>query len=795
MRLRSNVLLAAELALVALTIAATISLERLFTDTLFLRDLLLLIIGSHVVAAICRRAGLSMVWATLISAVALVVLATAVFYPDNSTLVFPTGDTLRVLGDDLREAWRVFGEDAAPVPPLRGFLVTTSVLIWYGVFLADWAAFRLRSPLEAAAPATAVFVFASLMGVARNEVAHGALFAGGLLALFLTMRAERQVREEVWVAGGAGAGIRSTLQVGAAAGITAVVLAALIAPQLPGATAQPLVDITDLTDGTESRSVLSPLVEVSASLVNQRDVELFSVRVDRDRQDYWRMMALTEFEDEIWRRSSNFDEARGPVDSDIDATVPTTATVQQITIAALGNIYLPAAYEVSEILDNGGVGLEYEVATGALVVERGLDEIPRGLTYTIESQVPDYSPGDLPADASDGLSSGFVEEHTQLPAPCAAGESTLENGCWPTEVSELAAEIVDGTTTDYQRARALQSFFLDRTRFTYDLDVALTHDITSMTEFLDIGRGYCEQFASTFAAMARSLGIPSRVAVGFTWGEWSDARNEYVVSGKHAHAWPEVYFSGVGWVIFDPTPGRSRGLDGDITGVDRAVQTGPQDDPDFVDDTPTTTAEPTATDADSEDFGLPPRQSSTTLAPANAAGGGPGPAGPGDGGGSFLMILSGALLGAVALGGCVPAVQYLRRRRRLASVAADPVGRGEIAWDDAIGALRLLGVTASPGQTPHEFASTAESKRREIGPIRLLADQVTTLRYSEGDDAVAHAVAAQESANEIVARCRRQVGRARLLGQTLDPRTLLLPAPPPLALRQMGGWSVEPSIS
>jgi transglutaminase-like putative cysteine protease len=782
MRLRRNVLLTAEFALLALTIIASISLERLFTDTSFLRELLILAIGSHAVAAVCRRAQLSMVWATVTSGLALVVLATAVFYPDNSALVFPNSETLRLLGDDLRDAWRVFGEDAAPVPPLRGFLVTTSVLTWYGVFLADWAAFRLRSPLEAVAPATSLFVFASLMGVDRNEIAHGAFFAAGLLAVLLAMRAERQVREEVWVADGAAAGVRSTLQIGGAAGVIAVILAAVVAPQVPGATAQPLVDITSLNDGPETRSVLSPLVEVSASLVNQRDVELFSVRVDRDQQDYWRMMALTKFEDEIWRRSSNFDEARGPVDSDIDASVPTTPMVQEFTITGLGNIYLPAAYEVSEVIDDGGVDLEYEVATGALVVERGLDQIPRDLTYTIESQVPDYSPADLPADATEGLGRGFVEEHTQLPASCGAGESTLDTGCWPTEVSDLAAEIVAGATTDYERVRALQSYFLDPARFTYDIDVALRHDINSMTEFLERGRGYCEQFASTFAAMARSLGIPSRVAVGFTWGEWSPTRNEFVVRGEHAHAWPEVYFAGVGWVIFDPTPGRSRGLDGDITGLDTPQQTGPQDDPDFVDDTPTTTTEPTTPDANRGDFGLPPR-STTTLSPAAVAGGPGRAAPPGDGGGSFPIALTTVLLGIVALVGFVPAVQYLRRRRRIGLVAADPVGRGEVAWDDALGALRLLGVTGSPGQTPHEFASMVEARRREIGPIRLLADEVTALRYSERTDAVAHALAAQDAAAEIVARCRRQVGRARLLGDALDPRTLLEPAPSPLSLR------------
>lgn len=777
MQLRRHLLLAAEFALAALTVVVVISFERLFTDTSFLRDVLVLALGSHVVSAVCRRANLSMLWATPISGIALALLATAVFYPDQSILILPTADTLAAAGDDLREAWQVFGEDAAPVAPLPGFVLTASALLWYGVFLADWAAFRLRSPLESVAPATAVFVFTALMGVDRHQLVHGTVFAAGLLGVFLTQRAERQAREEVWIAGGAAAGVGATLRVGAVAGLTAVAAAALLSPGLPGARDEPLVDITNLDQGPETRSVLSPLVEVSTSLVNQSDTELFTVSVDPSRQDYWRMMALTTFENQIWRRSSNFDEARGPVRSDIDPDVPTALVTQQITITGLGNIYLPAAYEVSEILDDGGVGLEYEVATGALVVERGLDQIPRGLTYTIDSRVPDYSPADLPADATEGLGGGFVAEHTQLPPDCAPGESSLENDCWPTEITAQAEAITAGAATDHERVLALQRFFLDPDRFTYDLDVALDHDIDSMTEFLEEGRGYCEQFASTFAAMARSLGIPARVAVGFTWGEWDEDRQRFVVSGKHAHAWPEVHFAGVGWVVFDPTPGRSRGFDSDITGLDRPQQEGdePVDEP----PSPTTTTAPTEDPNDAAQT-APPRDSTTTRPPALGSPGSDGDAEPTPDGTSPVLVAGLGVLGVVLLTSIVPVTQLVRRRRRANRVAADPLGRGEVAWDEAVGALRLLGVEGAPHQTPHEFATVAERSPRDPGPIRMLADELTALRYSDGEDAVAHALAARAHAAAVVARCRTQVRTARVIGEAMDPRGLFAPPPAPI---------------
>lgn len=67
--------------------------------------------------------------------------------------------------------------------------------------------------------------------------------------------------------------------------------------------------------------------------------------------------------------------------------------------------------------------------------------------------------------------------------------------------------------------------------------------------------------------MARAIGLPARVAVGFTWGDWDEARRTHVVRGEHAHSWPEVYFGGTGWVRFEPTPGRGAPGDAAVTGV------------------------------------------------------------------------------------------------------------------------------------------------------------------------------------------------------------------------------------
>ena len=110
----------------------------------------------------------------------------------------------------------------------------------------------------------------------------------------------------------------------------------------------------------------------------------------------------------------------------------------------------------------------------------------------------------------------------------------------------------------------LQDWF--RSEFQYSLNVPQGHSTSAIEAFLRNRIGYCEQFAGTFAAMARSLGVPARVAVGYTQGlEQPDGSRQ--VLGKNAHAWPEIWFDGLGWVPFEPTPGRGAPGAEEYTGV------------------------------------------------------------------------------------------------------------------------------------------------------------------------------------------------------------------------------------
>ncbi|RMH74920.1 MAG: DUF4129 domain-containing protein [Actinomyces sp.] len=748
---------ATESAIAALVVVLAIGFERLFVDRSYLPEVLVLGLGGLLVALVTRRSGLGPGWSLLVSAVGLVVTTTVLFHPETAALVVPTGATLDAVRADLSEAWAVFGDVDAPAPVVPGFVLVAGSALWIVAALTDWAALRLRSPIESLVPATTLFAFTAVLGVDEARVGHAVAFAIGAAALLLGLRTLRQAHEEVWVAGTAARGVAATLRTGVAAGGVAVLVGALVGPSLPGAGSSALVDLTELDNGPSTRVVVSPLVEVQASLVQQAPFELFSVAVDdpvNDR-DYWRLMALTEFDGHVWRRSSNFDDVRGPVPSTTDPGVGRRLVRQRITTTRLANIYLPVAYELRRVVDDGGIGLEYEAETGSLVVtEADQDRARAGFTYVVESAVPDYDPARLAAISNESVDPGFLAEYTQLPDDL------------PPAIADLAHQITDAYASPYDKALAIQQHFHSDT-FSYSLDVALRHDIADLEDFLFIvQQGYCEQFSSAFATLARAVGLPTRVAVGFTWGDWDPDRGEYVVRGEHAHAWPEVWFDGVGWVRFEPTPGRGAPHDTAVTGLPPAQQgftaTG-------VDAT-TTIAPPTT--ASGGGF-VPPTDGELQLpdVPLDATG----TPGSDTGGGAGVPLRTAGLVLAVAalLVGTAPTLRLLRRRRRRLAAGDDPRRLVEAAWDEALEALRLVDVEHRPTETPLEFAHRVEREvPGDVGPVDELASVATLVRYGPEAAAADAPPRAAEAAAGITERCETRAGRLRVVLDRLDPRRL-----------------------
>jgi transglutaminase-like putative cysteine protease len=126
----------------------------------------------------------------------------------------------------------------------------------------------------------------------------------------------------------------------------------------------------------------------------------------------------------------------------------------------------------------------------------------------------------------------------------------------PSRVSNLAAEVTQGEPTPYDKARKLESYLRG---FEYTLDVELPPLRSDMVDYFlfDLQKGYCDYYATSMAVMARSLGIPARLAIGYVRGTYDQVNDRYIVTEAEAHSWVEIYFPGVGWVPFEPTAGRS----------------------------------------------------------------------------------------------------------------------------------------------------------------------------------------------------------------------------------------------
>ena len=168
-------------------------------------------------------------------------------------------------------------------------------------------------------------------------------------------------------------------------------------------------------------------------------------------------------------------------------------------------------------------------------------QIPEGSAYSVISNVPNASPDQL-RSAGTVYPGEIADTYTQLPP------TGLER------TRELAGRLTEGTTNPYDAVLKMNQYL--KTTYPYDLSIPpQSQDMDAVEYFLfEQKRGYCEQFSSSLAVMARSLGIPARVATGYAPGEYNPFTGYYEVRASDAHAWVEVYFPGYGWSTFDPTP-------------------------------------------------------------------------------------------------------------------------------------------------------------------------------------------------------------------------------------------------
>jgi hypothetical protein len=375
-----------------------------------------------------------------------------------------------------------------------GFLAASGAAIWVLAYLADWAAFRAAATFKALLPSATLFLFAAALGAPGGRVAGAAVYAAAALGFVLVHRTAIQEESATWAAAHRSRGRWSLLGTGAVLSGAAVVAGAIAGPNLPGADADPVVAWRDITKDDPSRVVVSPLVDIQTRLVDQPDVELFSVRSPV--ASYWRLTALDEFDGQIWGSSYGTGDADGELPRAVDTRAETETVAQSVNVSTLAAVWLPAAYE-PVALDAGANEVDWDEESSTLIVDKAV-ETSDGFSYDVESAVPRWTADEL-RTASARVPGDIAGRNLQLP-------DDLDPA-----VERLARELTQGETTPYDKALALQTYLRG---FTYDLQAPSGHGNDALTRFLfETQRGYCEQFSGSFAAMARSIGIPP----GWSW--------------------------------------------------------------------------------------------------------------------------------------------------------------------------------------------------------------------------------------------------------------------------------------
>ena len=681
---------ATELAGPILTAATAFSLVRVFEGGQWVLPVFSAVAIGHLLALAVRRLGWGMPVSASIAAVGLALTATWTHYWEAAYWGLPAKGVWTALGNDLEQAWAGFGDLSAPVEPVNGFTVSAMAALWLIAFLNDWAAMRLRALFEPMALPIIAMGFAGLVGDDQHQILTISVFTAALLAFALVHRVAVRTDGADWLGGEGRASTGHRALLGGSAAMAAVALAAAIAagPVL-GSDEDPLVDLTEAAErgrGSSGRVVISPLVDISGRLVNQADTVMFRVRAEE--RSYWRLTSLDQFDGQVW--TSRADYAAQPIQlpSLFQSGSSVQESVQQFDIEQLGAVWIPAAFEPRSVVSTtegiGNSDISYEPASSTLIVGRSLAS-SNSLSYTVTSALPRFDPEVL---KSIPLSTGLepsMESHTLLPSD------------FSPRVRELSAQVTAEAGSGYEQALALQSFFRSDD-FAYDANVAPGHSGNRIEDFLSTRRGYCEQFAGTFAAMARSLGLPARVAVGFTVGE-ADAEDPglYIVRGRHAHAWPEVFLSGVGWVAFEPTPGRGAPGAQNYTGLaeDQFGFGTEQSDPAPQIAAGAGNSLEALTDFESL---LPPEALEVADPPPEAPGGGQ------LSWRAWTAIAAPSLVVLAVL--AIPLVRRFRNRRRFLSITGNR-GKIMLLWAETVESLALINMSPRPDETYAEFAHRA----------------------------------------------------------------------------------------
>ncbi len=688
--------------------------------------------------------------------------------PDTLWLIFPTRDTLAAFGDELARAFDLLQHGVEPVRPLPGLIMMLSGLFWLLGFLLVAGLLNGRPFVATLTPLIIALQFV-VIDRRPKSLSHLAVFVGIAALTLLAVRVDERDQ-------GTGRLARANAVTGPSKRPSPAVTALFITAIVIGLGAVAVAGDTvpqdgvvawrspaGYVDGFSSSGTYNPYTDIRANLINQSNNPLFTATITGDVDPTsvrFRMVTLDEFDGGRWKtdriQAFPIDESpwidpahayRGettPITAEIRIEnlqmpwLPTPLTATNATTADDGDYQALRVRRLDSSLylpgDFTRPGMEYavtaEVATFGAAEYAELARKDDGtLSPLFATAEEDGQVIQTPPDDLDSVALDDIEFWTAVPDDLGA------------RVRAEARQVTDNMDTNFERALALEHWFREDGGFTYNTSVPSDFTTGDVEEWLfdeenDFRRhGYCEQFATTMALMARAVGMPARVVLGFTPGR---AVNDdtVLVMDRNAHSWVEIWIPSHGWMSFDPTPRSDFTLPTTNERVEEElgfapaeyaslipsgnlVDTSGGDDnltnPALVDRTPIERDVPLATGGtDETTTGLP-----DWLGPA-----------------AIVAVVLAILTLAI------PVTKWIRRKRRMRRLLQGDISA---AWQDITDRLDDLGEPVDPTLTLHE---AAESIDPAFGPLAAAYQDSLYGEKAATDTMIGRAADAHERATQ-----------------------------------------------
>jgi transglutaminase-like putative cysteine protease len=712
------------LTLAGLLAGASLSLSRLYVGGGWVPAVWLSMACALGLSALLRRLGVGQLLSLLAMVAGFIVVTGVLLFPETLLVVVPTRETFASMAQATGDALRGVSDQAAPVRVTREFLFLTCAGAWAVTVAADGLAFRARQPLLALVPVLGLFVFPALIRDS-SPAWYAAWFLLGGAGLLLFESRARLATWGRWVssprarpASGWRLPLTRANSIGRWMLAAATLLALSLAWLLPGYGQRPLLDYR-AGPNANATIAINPFVSLRSQLISQDDRPLFEVTSSQP--SYWRLIVDDRFDGTTFTPSSprQLTPLAGETSPDLAAGAPSTRVTQRFTIERLGGPYLPAA--TTPVSARAG---DHRVLQSPLNRNLSIQQRLRpGLAYTVTSAVPN------PTAAQ--LATVRPQDYDSIPWL----RPYLDASNVDPRVASLARGVAGSTPDPYGRALALQDY-LRSPAFSYSLDVPdLARGGDQLRRFLtQVRTGYCQQFSAAMAAMARVVGIPSRVAVGFTPGVRAGDRFEPTPRGDGQVDLP-TYTTPVGRQATPSTTAAGSGAAGPTQSTNSGGSA--------------------RLEAENQDAGaaLGTAESGRTRAARRG------------------LIAATVLLALLAL---VPATKLARNalaRRRAGRRPRELVAE---AYDELTGWAGDAAIGRRAAETPHAYARRlTEAFADDARPLADLTELYVAAEYAAGDPDGEQAQQARRLARRARSRLASRLGWRRRVGAVLSPASLV----------------------